>query len=61
MSEILEVSNWAIRQWGWLGHSGKVYKLGDKAVESEPGGFSPLYLQVGFYRTDEKGNKILED
>lgn len=36
-------------QVGWLGHkAGGVYALADQPLDGrEPGGFSPLYIQIG--------------
>jgi hypothetical protein len=35
------------RQVGWQGHSGKFYVLGVDPSNSEKGGFSPIYIQIG--------------
>jgi hypothetical protein len=44
-------ANAIFAQVGWVGHrDGAVYRLiGDNAIRSEPGGVSPLYIQVGTY------------
>jgi hypothetical protein len=35
-------------QVGWLGdRDGSVYDLSDPPYDREPGGFSPLYIQIG--------------
>lgn len=40
--------NMALAQIGWLGFSGRVYPIGDGPTSAqEPGGFSPLLIQVG--------------
>jgi hypothetical protein len=48
-------------QVGWLGQTGQVYGLDDKPADTERGGFTPLYIGVGEYVTDETGSKRLED
>lgn len=52
-----------LRQIGWVGHkNGAVYALGERvSAFQEPGGFSPLYIQVGTYVFDEDGNKMWRD
>lgn len=51
----------ALAQIGWLGQTGQTYGLDDKPGDTERGGFTPLYIQVGRYVTNEHGSKILED
>ena len=34
------------QQYGWLGHSGYLYALGEDPSGNEPGGFSPLYVMI---------------
>lgn len=38
----------AMRQVGWLGQTGNVYAYDEEATarEQEPGGYSPLYLEI---------------
>lgn len=52
-----------LRQVGWLGHRrGDVYSLdGSPNCLQEPGGYSPLYIQVGTYVFDADGTKTWED
>lgn len=42
-------------QVGWLGHrAGHVYALADQPFDTrEPGGFSPLYIQIGTWREQD--------
>jgi hypothetical protein len=56
----------AMAQVGWLGQAGAVYGLHDQLREGrEPGGFRPLYIQVGVYQQVDNGDgttsKILQD
>lgn len=53
----------ALAQVGWLGHAdSKVYSLSENPAETEPGGFSPLYIQIGTYIWDaEAETYVLED
>ena len=51
----------AFAQVGWLGQTGAVYALDGRPGDGEGGGFTPLYIQVGQYVTDEAGRKRLED
>lgn len=52
-----------LTQVGWMGHrKGEIYALDDTPGQArEPGGYSPLYVCVGHYETDEDGNKRWED
>jgi hypothetical protein len=51
-----------LRQVGWVGHArGVVYSLDTTPAATEPGGYSPLYIQVGTYVFDADGNKRWED
>lgn len=51
-----------LAQVGWVGHAhGTVYGLDTAPSATEPGGYSPLYIQVGKYVTDDEGNEIWED
>lgn len=51
----------AYAQVGWLGQTGGVYGLDEHPSDSEPGGFTPLYIQIGRYVTDGDGRRYLED
>lgn len=52
----------AMAQVGWLGHAhGDVYALRDQPLDDrEPGGFSPLYIQIGTWEDDD-GKWVLRD
>lgn len=51
-----------LAQVGWVGHAkGTVYGLGTTPGATEPGGYSPLYIQVGTYVTDDDGNRTWRD
>lgn len=52
----------AMAQVGWLGQTGTVYPLdaGPNRVQ-EPGGFAPLYLQVGVWKEIEDGTYAVFD
>ena len=57
-----EVRHAILAQVGWVGHRhGTVYSMDSKPHETEPGGYSPLYIQVGTYATDDDGNKTWEE
>ena len=43
------------RQIAWQGFSGKFYPLGSE-IKDEPG-FSPVYVQIGDYGTDNSGGE----
>lgn len=53
----------ALAQVGWLGHADRrVYGLDEHPSATEPGGFSPIYIQIGVYELDaESGKYLLED
>lgn len=34
------------RQVGWLGQTGRFYSLEEVVEQTEPGGFSPVYIQT---------------
>lgn len=53
----------ALAQVGWIGHADRrVYGLDEHPSLTEPGGFSPLYIQVGTYLLDaESGQYFMED
>lgn len=55
--------NMVLAQVGWLGFSGTVYPLtnADPGPTSEPGGFSPLYLQLGSWEEIEPGAWRIKD
>lgn len=44
-------------QVGWLGLSGEVYPIGHTVTEPS---YSPLYIQIGTYEQNDKGQWILE-
>ena len=35
------------RQVGWYGQTGAFYGMTDDVKKTEPGGFSPIYIQLG--------------
>jgi uncharacterized protein YaeQ len=52
----------ALRQIGWLGHTGQYYPLGAGPTSNdEPGGFSPVYIQIGTWVELELGHWAIED
>jgi hypothetical protein len=49
-------------QVGWLGHSGSVYALADEPRDRrEPGGYSPLYIQIGVWEYLGDGKYGIKD
>lgn len=62
-SRAFDANHAILRQVGWLGHRrGDVYPLRESPnLLTEPGGYSPLYIQVGTYVYDADGNKTWED
>ena len=54
----------AMAQVGWLGFSGNVYPWGttlDEIHEHEKGGYEALYIQIGEWEQDDKGNWHVEE
>lgn len=49
----------ALRQIGWLGHSGVVYGYDEEPREA--GGFSPLYIQIGTWEDLGDGRYAVQD
>lgn len=51
-----------MRQIGWLGQTGAVYEFDDAPYDGrEPGGFSPLYIQVGTWEDLGDGHWGIKD
>jgi hypothetical protein len=52
----------AMAQVGWLGQTGCLYALADPPHDPrEPGGYAPLYLQLGTWVELEPGVWVVED
>ena len=52
----------AMRQVGWLGHSGSVYTLYDLPNNGrERGGYSPLYVRIGVWEDLGDGRFGIKD
>lgn len=41
------------RHVGWVGQSGRFYEVHSVAIQSEPGGFSPLFQQIATWKAGE--------
>lgn len=54
--------NAALAQIGWLGFTGMIYELRDEPKDwREPGGYQPLYIQVGVWEELEPGAWSVRD
>lgn len=54
--------NAALGQVGWLGFTGMIYALDDEPRDfREPGGYSPLYIQIGTWEEIEPGKWSIKD
>jgi len=52
----------ALAQVGWTGQTGAVYNIDDAPYDDrEPGGFAPLYIQVGTWVEYDDGVWRIED
>jgi hypothetical protein len=62
MSDILRANSWAVKQVGWIGHTGRLYSLDEKPSKTEPEGYAPLWQQIGVCRYDEdKGSWWIDE
>lgn len=49
-------------QVGWAGHTGSVYALDDEPRDRrEPGGYTPLYIQIGIWEHLGDGRYGIKD
>lgn len=54
--------NAVMAQVGWLGFTGMIYELADEPRDfREPGGYSPLYIQIGVWEELEPGVWSIKD
>jgi hypothetical protein len=55
-------SDAVMAQVGWIGQSGYVYALDDQPRDArEPGGYSPLYIQIGVWENLGDGKYGIKD
>jgi hypothetical protein len=48
-------------QVGWLGQTGTVYQLHPAGRINEPGGYAPIYIQIGTWIEQEPDVWVIDD